>query len=216
MRRARLLTFAVLAVILAASSAQSALAASWIVYDNGARGAFSTGNCSGVRFSLPAAVASAHLLTVSFQANAGGLDVYVYVTGPDHTTLLVPVVDTKTPTPPAWLEIDVAGHPKISGDFYVAICAQGGGPPARAVMDTSGVNFEGRSVYGTVGLSDMTIPADSNYLIRAEIDPISSLGAPVGGFTETVNKPAVILPYLSLFGAFAVISVVILRRKYGN
>lgn len=215
MRRARLLTFSVLAVILAVSSVQSALAATWIAYDNGTSGVPSTGNCSGVRFSLPAAVASAHLLAVRFQSNAGGLDVYVYVTGPDHTTPLVPRVDTNTLAPPAWLEIDVAGHPGISGDFYVAICAQGGGPPAHAVMDTSGINFEGRSVYG-IDLSDLTTTADSNFLIRAEIDPISSLGAPVGGFIETVNKSAVILPYLSLFGALAAAAIVIVKRKSEN
>lgn len=45
-------------------------------------------------------------------------------------------------------------------------------------------------------------------MIRAEIDPIASPGAPVGGFMEPVNKLAVFAPYLALFGVLAVVVVV--------
>jgi len=206
-RSTTLIAVSALAVVLVLSSPQSAIAATWIVYDNDTRGASSEDNCSGVRFSLPGGVTSAHLLAVRFQSNEVGDDVDVWVTGSDHFTPLVPVVHTHSLAPPAWLQLDVAGHPIVSGDFYVIVCAVGGGPPHYAVLDTSGFNYEGRSVSGT-GLLDLTIPADSNFLIRAEIDPIGHVA--VGGVLIHANKLAILAPYLALFGVIAAIISVVL------
>ncbi|MGA2239718.1 MAG: hypothetical protein ABSG74_10950 [Candidatus Bathyarchaeia archaeon] len=51
-----------------------------------------------------------------------------------------------------------------------------------------------------------------NFMIRAEIDPIVSPGAPVGGFVEHVNRLAVFAPYLALFGVIGVVAVVFWKR----
>jgi hypothetical protein len=48
---------------------------------------------------------------------------------------------------------------------------------------------------------------------RAEIDPIVSPGAPVGGFMEPANKLAVFAPYLALLGVIGAVAVVYCKRR---
>jgi len=56
-----------------------------------------------------------------------------------------------------------------------------------------------------------------NFRIRARIDPIVLVGAPVGGFMELVNRFAIFAPYLALFGVVAAIAVVVAKpRKKRN
>ncbi len=109
----------------------------------------------------------------------------------------------------------------ISGDFHVVIQQGIIIPIADAIMyDTSGCNFEGRSVYGNT-LAGSTNPCcgvegSHNFTMQAVIDPIAKL--PVGGVVYGVDRLAVLAPWLvviALVGCIvtvAVVTYVIARR----
>jgi hypothetical protein len=230
MRSMRLLAVAVLAVVLALSSAQNAFSSQEISYDTGAPMGDWGHPYVGVKFSLPTGVSSVHLLAVSFywmeppdSVQGAGMvmamspqarpKVVVHITGvpPSTTTELTSSISV-TPIG-GWNPLDVSSsNIVVSGDFYVAIEQ----PISDTVaFDSSSSNFEGRSVYGD-SLDTMTnlccgSGTSRNFMIRAEIDPIVS-PAPVGGFMEPVNKVAVFAPYLALFGVIGVVAVVLWKR----
>jgi hypothetical protein len=223
----RLLAVAVLAVVLALSSAQNAFSSQWIIYDNNSPNVIGElTQFAGVRFSLPNGVSSAHLLAVSFywieeeSVQGAGMVmamspqdrfvVYVHITGvPPSTatelTSFIPVMPSI-----GWNSVDVSSsNIVVSGDFYVAIEES-----FRTVaFDSSSSNFEGRSVFGD-SLDAMTNlccgGGAGNFMIRAEIDPIPI--TPVGGFVEPVNKLVVFAPYLALFGVIGAVAVVFWKR----
>lgn len=233
-RSFRLLAIAVLAVVLALSSAQKAFSSQWIIYDNNSGHFPSDSTFVGVRFSLPNGVSSAHLLAVSFywveetgSVQGSGMVMamspqFILIGAAVHITGVPPSTATKLtssiPLIPivGWNPVDVSSNNiVVSGDFYVVI--QQRIPPATVAFDSSSSNFEGRSVYGDslTGVTDNPCCNDAgshNFMIRAEIDPIVS-PAPVGGFMEPVNKLAVFAPYLALFGVIGAVAVVFWKRR---
>ena len=125
MRSIRLLAVAVLAVVLAVSSAQEAFAVVQLKYDNGTVGAtvWVGSLYVGVRFSLPSGVSSAHLLTVYYQFDGADEDLTMHITGANHVTeLTTPIATVSQFAYPAWNTYDVSGlNIVVSGDFFVIL-----------------------------------------------------------------------------------------------
>ena len=232
-RSIKLLTVAVLAIVLALSSAQNAFSSQWIIYDTGSSSNPVNEEFVGVRFSLPTDVSSAHVLTVSFYWGAytsiqgsGMLKsihplqsslVRVHITGsPPGTELITPIlIPTLTLVPGTWKDVSVlSSNLVVSGDFYVVIEQP---VPSTVWYDTAASNFQDRSHYGDSldHVTDNNCCGPSyfgNLMIRAEIDPITQ-GAPVGGFMQPVNKLTVAAPYLALVGIIAAVAVVIWKKR---
>lgn len=214
-RSIKLLAVAVLAVVLALSSAQNAFAVTELVYDSGVAWGGLAAAFTGVRFSLPGGVASAQLAYIRFDwAFIGVNDVRVHITGPDHQTLLtpsilVPLTGTGVGCPAGWggcsgLAVSVT----VTGDFYVVLEMLGGG---NVLYDDDGNS--GRSFYGP-SLAGLTSPDNfGDYLIRVDIDPILPSAAPVGGLIQPVNKLTIAAPYLAFFGVIAAVAVVVWKKR---
>ncbi len=233
MHSMRSLAVAVLAVVLALSAVQNAFASQWIIYDNDHALAELLQFVVGVRFSLPAGVPTAHLVTVSFywilpqvSIQGSGMlmsirpsqpfpQVIVHVTGSPPGTDLITPVSIMGPIPGGWNTVDVSGsNLVVSGDFFVVI--------EQAIIATVGYddaasNFEGRSVYGDsvagVTANSCCGPGGShNLMIRAEIDP-TAYGAPVGGFVESVNKLTVLAPWFAVIGLVGCVGTIVVVAK---
>ena len=217
MRSMRVLAVAVLAVVLALSSAQNAFAVTELAYDDGLSVSGVVPVYGGVRFSLPTGVTSAKLLYIRFDWSIDAANqLNIYVTGPGHVTLLTPAIlnvatGTGVGCPGTWVHscsgYDVSGLGiTVTGDFYVIVQPLSGNPFVDAA--NSGHSFDG------VNLAGLTDDSPGDWLIRVDIDPISvAAGAPVGGFMEPVNKLAVFAPYLALFGVLAVVVVAVAPWK---
>jgi hypothetical protein len=234
LRAIRTSAIVVLVVILAVSSAQNAFASILLSYDSDTIGfLWDASRFVGVRFSLPSGVPSARLLSVLFawaaldDLTGGGMvmalrptadgvnDVTIYIAGSDHQTLLTPAFTVTADA--GWNTEDVSGLGiVVSGDFYVILESV---IPASPVVDNSGSNTDGRSVYGD-SLAGLTAPccdgSSGNFMIRATINQIGPV-APIGGFLEPASKLLVAAPYLALLGLVAAIAVVAVapwnRRK---
>jgi len=219
-RSFRILAVAVLAVVLALSSAQNAFAVTELAYDDGVSVSGVLPTYGGVRFSLPTGVTSAKLLYIRFDWSITATnELNIYVTGPDHVTLLTPAIlnvatGTGVGCPGTWVHscsgYDVSGLGiTVTGDFYVIVQpqAQGTGNPM-ADAANSGRSFDGANLAG------LTNVLTGDWLIRVDIDPITSVaaGAPVGGFMEPVNKLVVFAPYLALFGVIGAVAVFFWKR----
>jgi len=217
MRSFRLLAVAVLAVVLALSSAQNAFAATELAYDDGNLADNDNAVFAGVRFSLPTGVTSARLLYVRFAwggpvANA----VNVIITGPDHQTLVAPTIllpmsGTGAGCPAGWLVggylcsgVDVSGLGiVVTGDFYVILQRIVDLPLVTRDDANSGHSFEGGNLAGltTVSLGD--------WLTRVDIDPI----APVGGIVTPVDTFAILGPWLAVIGLVGCIGTIVVLAK---
>lgn len=215
----RLLAVAVLAVVLALSSAQNAFATVTLAYDNGTVQSFNGNEYAGVRFSLPSGVFSARLRYVRWSSYDSSLPLWIHITGPDHVTELSgsPIALGSDPAgtgcPSGWLTcsgLDLTSNGiVVTGDFHVIIyrpAAVGGS----LVRDDNGAPWSGRSFGGT-SLATLTTPTYLNLFIRVDIDPIPI--APVGGVVEPVNKVVVFAPYLALFGVIGAVAIIVWKRS---
>jgi hypothetical protein len=112
-----------------------------------------------------------------------------------------------------WNPVDVSGsNLVVSGDFYVVIEQPA---PATVAHDSSSSNFEGRSVYGDslTGVTDNLCCNDAgphNFMIRAEIDPITP---PVGGIVTPTNTLAVLGPWLAVIGLVGCVGTIVVVAK---
>lgn len=219
MRSMRLLAVAVLAVVLALSSAQNAFAATELAYDDGtAESAASplVGGLVAVRFSLPTGWSAAKLLTARYYIEFGPSIFRVHVYGSTWTTELccTPPLDV-TPSATGWFDVDLTAYNiVVSGDFHIAAEWLATGIPGIGADSSSFPAW--RSYYKNPG-GDWTGGWGINLMIRADVDQ-PAIGAPVGGFMEPVNKLAVLAPYLALFGLVATAVVVVAApwKKPGN
>ncbi len=98
-----------------------------ITYDDGTADRYVSTICSpcsnvqGVRFSLPAGLASATISSVRFwcRPNSPGDSVEVHIVGPDHLTELVPVL-TQAVGETGWQTVAPAEN-VVTGDFFVLV-----------------------------------------------------------------------------------------------
>lgn len=220
MRYMRFLAVAVLAVVLALSSAQNAFAAVGLAYDNGNTKDTVGTAYAGVRFSLPAGVVSARLVYVRFADSSTG-DLWIHVTAANHITELsgspIHVGDPGQPPgtgcPAGWTQcyglVLTSYGIVVSGDFFVVLEKNQLSPYYDNANPGSGRSFYGDSLAGLT--NPILDPDHNNFLIRVDIDPIAPSG-PVGGFMMPVNKLVVFAPYLALFGIVATVAVIAWKR----
>jgi len=216
---------AVLAVVLALSAAENAFATVELAYDTGSFGHVVVGTpYAGVGFSLPSGVSSARLRYVRWADQHDSLALTIHITGPgpDYTELSgSPIALGSDPAgtgcPAGWvvcygLDLTSFGI-VVTGDFFVILERTADS----SVYEDDASSGSGRSFVG-YSLSTWTALLDRNLLIRVDIDPIvPRAGGPVGGLVEPVNKLAVFVPYLALFGVLAVIVIAAVPwKKRGN
>jgi hypothetical protein len=219
MRSLRVLAVAVLAVVLALSSAQNVFATVQLYYDNGTNGAAAMlVDYGGVLFSLPSGVSSAHLTYVRWYTSDPSTPRTIYITKPDGVTQLSgsPIALGSAPLgtgcPAGWgpcygLDVTSFGI-VVTGEFFVIMYRVSN--VFNLQVDT-GPLVPGHSFYG-VSLGALVNSPGENFLIRVDIDPIVAPSGPVGGFMEPVNKLAVFAPYLALLGVIGAIAVVFWKR----
>ena len=120
----------------------NAQATQTLYYDNGEIFGRTSGGLDGVKFSLPAGVSSANILTVRYMWYAIGGTLVIHITGPDHLTELTAPFSTTaavndTAGPGVWNEVDVSNKSiAVSGDFYVAV-EKTGTEDTGIIMDNS-------------------------------------------------------------------------------
>ena len=159
----------------------NAQATQTLQYDNGEGSGITSGFIYGVKFSLPAGVSSANILTVRYAWYALGGALVIHITGPDHIEELTGPISANatvdgTAGPLVWNAVDVSNRSiVVSGDFYVAVEKTGGGTTGGIFMDnsTDGV----RSFYGPNMLNLIT-PVTFNFMIRVVIQPITPTPSP--------------------------------------
>jgi hypothetical protein len=211
MRSARLLAVAILAVVLALSSAQNAFAKIELAYDDGTPVGGGMTPFAGVWFSLPSGVFAARLLYVRFDWTADPLSLVVHITGSNHVTELTAPITLTLPSfgtgcPAGWLVcggFDVSGLGiAVTGDFYVVLERVTGDPTHDAV--NSGHSFQGAS------LAALTTVSGGDWSIRVDIDPISPV---VGGLVMPVNTLAVLGPWFAVIGLVGCVTAVAVVAK---
>jgi hypothetical protein len=166
-------------------------------YDNGEGSGITSGFIYGVKFSLPAGVSSANILTVRYAWYALGGALDIHITGPDHTEELTDPISTTaavdgTAGPLVWNEVDVSNKSiVVSGDFYVAVKKTGEGTTGGIFMDnsTDGV----RSFYGPNMLNLIT-PVTFNFMIRVVIQPLTPTPTPTATATPTPSPTSTPTP----------------------
>ncbi len=218
MRSMRLLAVAVLAVVLALSSAQNAFATTELAYDKNSwfdNQALGAGELLAVRFTLSDFVSwpQAKVVRVAFYVFSGDVAFRVHIRGNLGTACTGLDLTTFDVTPYVlenWNYYDVSGSAVVSGEFcVVAEWLTNANPSIGLSNPPTGSGHSYRYQGGTwlhdTGYDDM---------IRAYVDPLGT-GAPVGGFVEPVNKLAVFAPYLALFGVIGAVAVVFWKRP-GN
>ena len=199
-RSFRLLAVAVLAAVLALSSAQNAFASVELAYDDGISNGLIipvAGGSVAVRFSLQAGWSGAKLVTARYSLSLGvGVNSFtVYILDQDQATDLTPPF-TVTPSANGWFDVDLTAKSiTVTRDFYIVLTnVNGAGLPALDIENTPPISLRSWGKPGAVWL----LNAFDNLMIRAVVDPIFPSGAPVGGFVEPVNKLTVFAPYLAL------------------
>jgi len=223
----RIIAVAVLAVVLALSSAQNAFATVTLAYDSGVWDTFGgdQSNFAGVLFALPSGVSSAHLTYIRWirSSSALGAGLTIHITGPDHVTDLTgspitiagPGLDPSgTGCPAGWPQcsgLDVTSYGIVlTGDFFVILdSTNGGGGLMKDNGPFTGHSYDGASLQ-TLALNGNQY--DKNLFVRVDIDPTYAPSGPVGGFMEPVNKLAVFAPYLALFGVIGTVAVIVWKR----
>ena len=225
MRSSRLLAVAVLAVVLALSSAQYAFGATELSYDNGTASSsdyFSafTGGLAAVKFSLPTGWSSAKLLTAKYYIlyYPQPFTVHIFDSGGVTELCCTPPLDVTPPPLPStgWFSVDLSSYNiVVSGDFYVAIEWKTDSSPWLGV-DTS--SSAGRSYFkGLLGweqLWGVNSQQPANLMVRAVVDVVTQpVPAPVGGFVESVNTFALLSPWLAVIGVVGCVSTVFVLAK---
>ena len=216
MRSSRLLAVAVLAVVLALSSAQNAFGVTELSYDDGTPEApfyLASGGLAAVRFSLPTGWSSAKLLTAKyhiFYYSGLAFTVRIFDSGGVTELCCTPPLDV-TPSATGWFSVDLSSYNiVVSGDFYVAIEWKTDSLPWLSA-DTS--SSAGRSYFmGLVGWEQPVPPM--NLMVRAVVDEVTQPEpAPVGGFVESVNTFALLSPWVAVIGLVGCIGTVAVVAK---
>jgi hypothetical protein len=212
MRSARLLAVAVLAVVLALSSAQNAFATVELAYDGTGYLVAAPTSSIAVRFSLQAGWSGAKLLTARYYVlvSTGVNSFTVHIFDEDRATDLTTPF-TATPSASGWFDVDLSGKSiTVTRDFYVVFTMIGFQHPF-VVFDPN-APISGRSWYfDATWVQDTTY----NYLIRAVVDPIlpPPSGAPVGGVVMPANNLAIAAPWLAVIGLVGCIGTVVVVAK---
>ena len=214
-RSVKLCAVAVLAIMLALSSAQNVFASTELIYDDGlpANAAIfpNAGVSMAVRFSLPAGVSSAKLLTARYNLDLSPTTVNTFtvrILDDDRTTDLTPPFSA-TPSAVGWFDVDlIAKNIIVTRDFYIVLKNVNGMTHPSLFVDTSNPIY-GRSWGDGNGFWEQN--TIDNFMIRAVIS--SPAGAPVGGFMEPVNNLTIVAPYLALFGIVATVAVVVWKKR---
>jgi hypothetical protein len=192
---------------------QEARASIELAYDNATVGGWVGNIFSGVRFSLPGGISEAKLLTIRFVVAVPNAPYKIHITGVDHVTELVPVIDVTSSPASAYpavifTNIDVAALDiVVTGDFFV-IVEQINIPGYTPYFDLT--PSVGRSYWGNTLAGLALDPGNYNLVIRVVIDPI---GTAVGGVVLPTNKLTLVTPYLALAGLIVVVSTVVVVRR---
>jgi hypothetical protein len=192
-----LLMVAALIVAVTFVPQSKAQATQTLQYDNGEGSGITSGFIYGVKFSLPAGVSSANILTVRYAWYAVGGALDIYITGPDHTEELTDPISTTaavdgTAGPLVWNAVDVSNKSiVVSGDFYVAVKKTGEGTTGGIFMDNSTTGV--RSFYGPNMLNLIT-PVTFNFMIRVVIQPITPTPSPSPTVAPTQTPTATAQP----------------------
>jgi len=208
----------VLVALMVLASSQGVFAATELAYDDGISDGFGTG-ISGiyyaVLFSLPDGWSSARLLKARFYKvpGQGDTDVRVHIFGSDGSTPLTSAFVFDMAVDNAWNDADLtAKNIVVTGDFYIAVQWMSNADPWIG-LDTS---TTGRSYSSNdVSPPNWQLMGDTynvQLMIRAVIDPVRA----VGGILHSVDKLALLSPYLALVGLAGVVTVAVAatrRRK---
>jgi len=192
---------------------QEARASIELAYDNATEGGWAGKIFSGVRFSLPAGIFEAKLLTIRFVVAVPNEPYKIHITGVDHVTELVPVIDVTSSPASAYpgvifTNIDVAALDiVVTGDFFV-IVEQINIPGYTPYFDLT--PSVGRSYWGDTLAGLALDPLNHNLVIRVVIGPI---GTPVGGVVMPTNKLEILTPYLALAGLIVAVSAVVAVKR---
>jgi hypothetical protein len=218
MRSTKLLAVAVLAVVLALSSAQNAFATTELAYDKNSwfdNQNLNVGELLAVRFTLSDFVSwpQARVVRVAFYVYSGDVAFRVHIRGNlgiECNGLDLTTFDVTPYVLENWNYFDVSGSAVVSGEFcVVAEWLTNGNPRIGLSNPPTGsghsYRYQGGLWFHDTGYDDM---------IRAYVDPLGT-GTPVGGFLEPVNKFAVFAPYLVLFGVVGTVALVFWKRP-GN
>jgi hypothetical protein len=189
----------------------NAQATQTLYYDNGEIFGYTSGYIYGVKFSLPAGVSSANILTVRYMWYAVGGTLVIHIAGPDHIEELTDPISATAAVgmegPGVWNEVDVSDKSiVVSGDFYVAV-EKTGEETTGIIMDnsTDGV----RSFWGP-SMASLINPSPSNYMIRVVIQPITPTPSPTPSPTSTPTPPPTSTPSIPEFPQTAVLLVLMI------
>jgi len=205
-------TVVVALMVLASSS--SVFAATELAYDDGTPDDFnwcSIGVYLAVLFSLPDGWSSARLLEARFyKVEGGGTDVRIHIFGSDGSTPLTPAFTFDMDVDNAWNDADLtAKNIVVTGDFYIAVQWMSYKDP-KLGEDHSTTGHSYASI--DVSPPDWKLQGNAEnvqYMIRAIIDPIRA----VGGILHSVDKLALLSPYLALISLAGAVTVAVVRRR---
>jgi hypothetical protein len=212
-----LVAVAVLAVILALSSAQNVFAATELAYDSDSwfdEYSLDVGESLAVRFVLSDFVpwSEARIVRVAFYIEMGSAAFRVHIRGNLGTNCNGLDVTTFDVTPHAlgWNYYDVSGGAVVSGEFCVVAEWLTAGSPSIGLSNPplgSGhsYRYQGGLWYHDTGYDDM---------IRAYADP---LVLPVGGVVVPANTFALVSPWPAVIGLVGCIgTAAVVAKKRGS
>lgn len=221
MNAPKLLPVAILAVLLALSSAQNAVAVTELKYDDFTGGSGGIGGpYDAVRFTLTdfglmSACLLAARLWLWLPDEPALTPLRVHVLDSDGQTSLITPFDFTGPSNEDWNDAYLPGGGVIvTGEFWIALYFYD--DPDSPVHGTeTNPPLGGHSYSGEPGSWIQDNLRD--YAIRAMVQegPCPQASAPVGGFMEPANKLVVFTPYLTLFGVLAVtvIAAVLWKKR---
>jgi len=189
----------VLAVLL--TSAQNVFAVTEIAYDDGIAFGYWTGAGSyhGVLFSSGGAVRVVGIKFYGAPGAAAPGSFNVYITKPDHLTVLAGPVSVNAPGGASW--VTVPFNVLVTGDFFGIVQLQGG-YLGRDSSPAAGHSYSGSTM---AGMS----PVGLNNMIRALVEGSGG----VGGVVLPTNTLTVLVPYFVVIGLVATAAVAIKKRR---
>lgn len=210
MRSFRLLAVAILAVVLALSSAQNAFASAEIFYDTGSFVAWIDVRFVGtvaVRFSLPSGCFSVSGARFYASTGSAGSFMKLHVQSALGVDLAAPITESVSA---GWNTYTLATG-GISGDFYIA--AEYVSAPDVLQVGATGTPIHDRSYWYDAGSGSWVLDTFHDYMIRAEVDPCEAPYGAVGGFMEPVNTLAVLAPWFAVIGLVGFIGTIVVVVK---
>jgi hypothetical protein len=212
MRSIRLLAVAVLAIVLALSSAQNAFATTELAYDTNSwfdNQSLDVGESIAVRFTLSDFVSwpQARVVRVAFYVYSGNAAFRVHIRGnlgTECTGLDLATFDVTPHVLQDWNYYDVSGSVVVSGEFCVVAEWLTLGIPYIGLSNPpfgSGhsYRYQGGLWFHDTGYDDM---------IRAYVDLVAP-SAPVGGVVMPANTLAILTPWLAVIGLVGCIGTVV-------